>query len=153
MIDWHTYIYIYIHIHIHIYVLPQWLSSKESCNAGGPGVVGSVPGLWRPPEGGHGNPLQCSCLENPMNWGAWQATVHGVTVSDMTDTRALVHSRILGSCYRTFTVPAFQWDGEHVMHPTVPCFGLAVGYVTRGSSDYPASTRWQDFPTSSMGCL
>ena len=33
---------------------------------------------WRSPGGGHGNPLQCSCLENPMGRGAWQATVHGV---------------------------------------------------------------------------
>ena len=39
--------------------------------------VGSVPGLGRSPEEGHGNPLQYSCLENPMDrGGAWQATVH-----------------------------------------------------------------------------
>ena len=37
-----------------------------------------IPGLGRSPKGGHGNPLQCSCLENPMNTGAWQATVYGV---------------------------------------------------------------------------
>ena len=37
-----------------------------------------IPGLARPPGGGHGNPLQYSCLENPMDRGAWQATVHGV---------------------------------------------------------------------------
>ena len=36
------------------------------------------------PGGGRGNPLQYSCLENPMDGGAWQATVHGVTGSDMT---------------------------------------------------------------------
>ena len=35
-------------------------------------------GLGRCPEGGHSNPLQCSCLENPMDRGAWWATVHGV---------------------------------------------------------------------------
>ena len=40
---------------------------------------GSVSGLGRSPGGGHGNPLQNSCLENPMDRGAWQATVHGVT--------------------------------------------------------------------------
>jgi len=39
---------------------------------------GSVSGSGRSPGGGHGNPLQYSCLENPMNRGAWQATVHGV---------------------------------------------------------------------------
>ena len=37
--------------------------------------------LGRSPEGGPGNPLQCSCLENPMDRGAWWATVHGVTKS------------------------------------------------------------------------
>ena len=40
--------------------------------------AGSMPGLGRPPGGGHGNPLQYSCLENPMDQGAWQTTVHGV---------------------------------------------------------------------------
>ena len=40
--------------------------------------VGSIPGSGRPPGGGPGNPLQYSCLENPMDRGAWKATVHGV---------------------------------------------------------------------------
>ena len=48
------------------------------------GDVGSIPGLGRSPEGGNGNPPQYSCLENPMNGGAWQVTVHGVTESDTT---------------------------------------------------------------------
>ena len=47
------------------------------------GDAGSIPGLGRSPGGGHGNPLQCSCLENPMDRGAWQATVHGVTQSQI----------------------------------------------------------------------
>ena len=38
--------------------------------------MGSIPGSGRPPGGGHGNPLQYSCLENPMDRGAWRATVH-----------------------------------------------------------------------------
>ena len=47
--------------------------------------AGSVPGLGRYPGEGPGNPLQDSCLENPMNRGAWQATVHrGHTESDTT---------------------------------------------------------------------
>ena len=41
--------------------------------------VGSIPGSGRSPGGGHGNPLQYSCLENPMGRGAWWAAVHGVT--------------------------------------------------------------------------
>ena len=43
--------------------------------------MGSFPGLGRSPEGGQGNPFQYSCLENPMNRGAWWATVHGVAKS------------------------------------------------------------------------
>ena len=43
--------------------------------------TGSIPGLGRSPGGEHGNPLQYSCLENPMDRGAWRATVHGVTKS------------------------------------------------------------------------
>ena len=42
------------------------------------GRPGFDPGLGRSPGGGHGNPLQYSCLENPMERGAWWATVHGV---------------------------------------------------------------------------
>ena len=43
-----------------------------------------IPGLGRSPGGGHGNPLQYSCLENPMDRGAWRATVHRVTKLDTT---------------------------------------------------------------------
>ena len=66
--------------------LPWGLSSKESvCKAGGLGDEYSIPGSGRSPGGGHGNPLQYSCLENPMDRGAWQDTVHGATESDPTE--------------------------------------------------------------------
>ena len=42
---------------------------------------GLIPGSGRSPGGGHGNPLQCSCLENPMDRGAWRATIHRVARS------------------------------------------------------------------------
>ena len=51
------------------------------------------PGLGRSPGGGHGNPLQCSCLENPMDGGTWQATVHGVTKSRTQLKRLSRHAR------------------------------------------------------------
>ena len=61
---------------------PSWLSRKESiCNAGDTGDAGLVPGSGRSPGGGHGNPLQYPCLENPMDRGAWRATVHRVAKS------------------------------------------------------------------------
>ena len=49
-----------------------------ACNAGDPGLI---PGLGRSSREGNGNPLQCSCLENPMDGGAWWATVHRVARS------------------------------------------------------------------------
>ena len=55
---------------------PDGSDDKESaCNAGDPGLI---PGSGRSLEGGNGNPLQYSCLENPMDRVAWQTTVHGV---------------------------------------------------------------------------
>ena len=78
------------HMHLHIYVylyklwtwlqcsngLPRWLRGQEpTCNAGDTGDPVSIPGLGRSPRGGNGNPLQYSCLENPMDREAWRATV------------------------------------------------------------------------------
>ena len=60
--------------------LPRWLSRKESssqCRT--TGDVGSIPGSGRWPGVENGNPLQYSCLENPMDRGTWQVTVHEVT--------------------------------------------------------------------------
>ena len=54
---------------------PGGSGSKESaCNVGDPGLI---PGSGRFPGGGHGYPIQYSCLENPMDIGVWRATVHG----------------------------------------------------------------------------
>ena len=58
---------------------PGGSDSKEpACRVGDPG---SIPGSGRSPGGGHDNPLQYSGLGNPMDRGAWRATVHGVTKS------------------------------------------------------------------------
>ena len=58
---------------------PGGLDSKVS--AYNVGDLGSIPGLGRSPGEGNGTPLQYSCLENPMDGGAWQAKVHGVPKS------------------------------------------------------------------------
>ena len=54
--------------------------------------MGSIPGLGRDPGEGHGNPLQYSCLENPMGRGAWRATVHMVAEADPAE--ATFHTRM-----------------------------------------------------------
>ena len=56
-------------------------------NAGDARDVGTIPELGRSPEGGHGNPLQYSCLENPVDREAWKATVHrGAKSQDLAHT-------------------------------------------------------------------
>ena len=64
-------------------------SKSSACNAGD---LGSVPGSGRSPGEGNGNPLQYSCLENPMDGGAWQATVDGVTKSRTRLSDSLSHA-------------------------------------------------------------
>ena len=66
--------------------------------------MGSIPGSGRSPEGGNGNPLQYSCLGNPMDRGAWRATVHGVSksqtrLSRWAHTHTHTHSQTLSHTY------------------------------------------------------
>ena len=68
------------------YGFPSVSAGKESaCSAGDTGAVGLIHGSGRSLGGGNGNPLQYSCLENPMGRGAWWTTVHVITQSDMTE--------------------------------------------------------------------
>ena len=63
--------------------LPQWLIGIEfTCNVGD---EGSIPGSERSPGGGYGNPLQYSCLETPMDRGAWPASPWGRKELDTTE--------------------------------------------------------------------
>ena len=57
------------------------VGKNTPASAGDVRDAGSVPGSGSSPRRGHGNPLQCSCLENPMDRGAWRATVHKFTKS------------------------------------------------------------------------
>ena len=67
---------------------PGCSDNKESaCNAGG---LSLIPGLGRPPGEGNGNPLQHSCLENPMDRRAWRASPWGHKESDMTERLTLL---------------------------------------------------------------
>ena len=65
-------------------MLSQWLSSKAStCNAGDIGDSGLIPESGRSPGEGNENPLQYSCLGNPMGSGTWRVTVHGRSQSQL----------------------------------------------------------------------
>ena len=57
------------------------VGKESACSEGD---LGSIPGLERSPGGGHGNSLYYSCLENPMDRGAWQGAVHGVASKSWT---------------------------------------------------------------------
>ena len=72
-------------------------SSEDKASTCHAGDQGSIPGLGRSPGEGNGNPLQYSCLENPMDRGAWPATVHGVTKSQtrLSKFTSLLHFKAL----------------------------------------------------------
>ena len=104
-----------IQTNIHIYRLPQWLSGKESaCNAGD-GDKGSIPGSGISPGGGPGNLLQYSCLENPMDRGAWWATVHRVA-------KSRTRLKQLSACVRT-------WMRTHTHTHTRTCIFLNLSFL------------------------
>ena len=70
-------------------------------SAGGKGDKGSIPGSGRSPGGGRGSPLQCSCLESPVERGTWQGMVHGVTKSWtwLSTGRSSLQLLVYGNCH------------------------------------------------------
>ena len=74
----------------------------KSLPAGSAGDLGSILGSGRSPGEGNGNSLQHSCLEKPMGRGAWQASVHGVAESDMTEQLTLEKRQRNWFCKQTF---------------------------------------------------
>jgi len=73
---------------------------NPSASAGDLRDMGSIPGWGRSPGGGYGNPLQYSCLENPVDIGARQTTFHGVAESDTTEATWHAHTHTLFSVLR-----------------------------------------------------
>ena len=68
-------------VHYHVFSDGGSVVKNPPVKAGDEGGVGLILGLGRSPGGGNGNPLQYSCLENPIDRGAWQSIVHGVVRS------------------------------------------------------------------------
>ena len=86
--------------------------SDGKASAYNAGDLGSIPGSGRSPGEGNGNPLQYSCLENPMDGGAWWATVHGVTksqtqLSDLTSLHRGFHLFALYAYLSMFLLPKY----------------------------------------------
>ena len=84
--DWRAFLSLCIHGHVdfkdYVYIFRGFPGGTVLKNlpAGDAGDLGLIPGWGRTTGGENGSPLQYSCLENPMDRGAWWATVHGVTV-------------------------------------------------------------------------
>ena len=83
------------HVNSWVSLVAKLVKSLPAINAGDPG---SIPGSGRSPGEGNGNPLQYSCLENSMDRGAGQATVHGITESDTTVKLTLSSELLAAAC-------------------------------------------------------
>ena len=134
--------------------LPRGLSGKESaCNAGDAGGVGSIPALGRSPGEGNGNPLQYSCLGNPMDREARWATVHGVAKRQTTLKRLSRHAqreRIqAGGSIRAGGAGATGRRGLRKLSPsgksTLPERGYPI-QLTHADSCKPARSRGRAAP-------
>ena len=91
-------------------------------NAGAKGDVGLIPGFGRSPGGENGNPLQYSCLENPMDRGSWRDAVHGVAESDTTEATEYAHAhQVLAAAWDL--VP---WPGIKPRPPALGAQNLAT---------------------------
>ena len=117
----HIYRQIYAYTLIYSYIYTHtWASQVElvvknpPANAGNVRDTGSIPGWGRSPGGEHGNLLQYSCLENPMDREAWQATVQGLTKSETTEatwhTQAHICTYIL--FYKLGYYVCWAWTGS-----------------------------------------
>ena len=127
--------HIYTHTHGASQVAP--VVKNPTASAGEVRDVGLIPGLGRPPGGGHGNPLQCSCLENPRDRGARQAMVHRVTNSwtplKLLSTHACIythiylnwqhHSKSL-SCLFVVRPPFIRKSGVEFLSSFIFCYAL-----------------------------
>ena len=93
------------------------VGKELACNAGDAGDLGSILGSGRSPGGGHSNPLQDSCLENPMDRGAWWTTVHRVAKSQTRLKRLSTHTQNFPFCITPYILYMGFPDGSVVKNP------------------------------------
>ena len=103
------------------------MAKNPPANAGDAGDVGSIPESRRSLEGGNGNPLQYHCLENPMDRGAWWATVHGVTKESDTAERLSMIQHTHTFCYSTITLHVNKGQGSRSLEQEVVTYGWKSG--------------------------
>ena len=99
----YLYPYLCLHLYICIYIYLSCSGKESATSAEESGDAGSILGSKRCPRGGHGNSLQYSCLENPMDRGDWRATVHGVVKSQVPPS-AHVHTHYVYQCLYIFLI-------------------------------------------------
>ena len=121
--------------------LNLWLNGKESaCQSG---YMASIPGLGRSPGEGNGNPLLYSCLENPMDRGAWRPIVHGVAKeSDMT--LRLSNNRSGGCPYKQRKFRHIETWWMHMHTEERPCTDTARCHCKqrREASETRSTNTW-----------
>ena len=147
------------------------MDEESACNAGDTRDAGSIPGSGRSPEEGHGKPLQYSCLENPMDRGAWWAIVHRVAKSRTQLKWLSIYKHIQKISYilmtdhtwkwtrwpkhehRMFMLRPMLWTEEPHLIPWPPWLGRALVCLldlqlnTRGGSEHQTG-----FPTTWHFC-
>ena len=115
--------------------------NNPPANAGNVRDVGSIPGSGRSPRGGHGNPLQYSCLENPIDRGVWWATVHRVAKSWTRLKRHSMHTQNPLTASILIQEPVSVALQLHVLISNLPLsLSLGVVYVSAMTPTNPNST-------------
>ena len=129
--------------------------------------MGLIPGSGRSPGGGHGNPLQYSCLENPMDRGAWQATVHRVTQSQTqlkqistawhNGSVSISLNLLLPALYEIFLSSNLEihlhiYILSYICHNLKLFWGI-ISYYTKKDNIYPLKPCWNPTPLINLGVV
>ena len=118
---------------------PGSASVKElPASAGDIRDMGSIPGWGRSPGGGHGNPLQCSCLETPVDRGAWRAAVHGVASPTRCSDLACLHTHTHTHLALQAPAPGMEADAIHVCEGSGRDHNPSPGFHSRALGHFPS---------------